>query len=110
MKAAERHDIPIGRMNAILRRDLAALWDTDERSVRGIIARMRKQQGDGLAILSSSTSPAGYWRSADIGEIRAFIAETTARARNTLAALEDARRVLNEAESRRDYPDSVLWR
>lgn len=110
MKVADRHDIPIGRMNAILKTELCNLWNVDERTVRATIARMRQETGDGFAILSSSTSPAGFWRSNDIGEIQRFISETTARARNTLAALEDARRVLKEAEGRRDYGDGIVGR
>ena len=104
-----RDDIPVGRANAILKSDLCNLWNMDERAVRATIARMRQETGDGYAILSSSTSPAGYWRSKDADEIRRYIAETSARARNTLAALEDARRVLRDAEARRDYPNSILW-
>lgn len=105
-----REDIPVGRMNAILKTDLCKLWDMDERTVRAAIARMRQEPGDRYAILSSSTAPAGFWRSDDIDEIESFISETTSRARNTLAALEDARRVLREAEGRRDYGDGIIGR
>lgn len=105
-----REDIPVGRANAILKSDLRNLWKMDERTVRATIARMRQEPGDRYAILSSSTSPAGFWRSDDIDEIERFISETTSRARNTLAALEDAKRVLREAEGRRDYGDGIVGR
>lgn len=110
MGTYSRSDIPVGRQNAILKADLCSLWHVDERTVRAIVARMRQESGDRYAILSSSTSPAGFWRSDDIDEIERFISETTSRARNTLAALEDAKRVLREAEGRRDYGDGIVGR
>ena len=108
MGIIRRDDIPIGRENAILREELQSKKNLDNRSVRAAIARLRRDAGDGYAILSSSTSPAGYWRSDDIDEIERFISETTSRARNTLAALEDAKRVLREAQSRRNYGDGIV--
>lgn len=110
MGIINRSDIPIGRENAILREELQSKKNLDNRSVRAAIARLRRDAGDGYAILSSSTSPAGYWRSDDIDEIQRFISETTSRARNTLAALEDAKRVLREAEGRRDYGNGIIGR
>lgn len=110
MNAVDRQDIPVGRSNAISRRELARKWGVDDRSARFIVSRMRKEQGDGYAILSSSRQPSGYWRSNDPEEIRHFIRETEARAKNTFDALRDARRVLRETEIKRDYSDGVLWK
>ena len=105
-----RNDNPIGRLNAVKRRDLAKLWGMDDRQLRAAISRMRREPGDGFAILSSSTSPAGYWRSRDITEIQRYIRETRSRARNTLASMADAERVLRQAEERRDYGDAIMGR
>lgn len=94
-----REHIPIGRENAITRSDLAKLWKMDDRSVRETIARMRiTQTDDPLAILSSSTNPPGYWRSDVRAELERYIKEGQARAKNTIAALGDAKRVLDDAK------------
>ena len=91
----DRTDIPIGRSCAVQRSELAKRWHCTEREVRGQIARFRKvPSGDGFAILSSSSAPAGYWRSNDPHEINAFIGEMQRRARHTILALEEARTVL----------------
>ena len=90
-----REHIPIGRQNAISRSELAWLWKMSDREVRDVIAKMRTTPSDDkYAILSSSSNPAGYWRSNDPRELEQFIKETQARAKNTLAVLEDVRRVL----------------
>ena len=93
---ANRKDIPYGRENAISRNALRSIWKCDDRKAREIIANLRRFPGeDGCAILSSSSKgTAGYWRSDDAAEIRSFIQETEARARNTFLSLKDARRVL----------------
>ena len=93
---ANRFDIPYGRKNAISRLTLRKMWHCDDRTAREIIAYLRRNPGDdGCAILStSSTTPAGYWRSDDQAEIQAFIRETENRARNTFLSLKDAKRVL----------------
>ena len=97
---AKRDDIPIGRNHAISRTALARLWRCSDREARRLIAEFRAMPGnDGSAILSTSTSPSGYWRSNDPEEIAGFIKETEARARNTFLALRDARNVLRQIDS-----------
>ena len=94
-----REHIPIGRENAITRAELAKLWKMDDRSVRETIAKMRiTPTDDPLAILSSSTEPPGYWRSDVRAELERYIKEGQARAKNTIAALGDAKRVLDDAK------------
>lgn len=76
-----------------------------ERDVRRTVARLRAESGeDGYAILSTSRRPSGYWRSNDPEEIRGFIRETEARARNTFLAIRDAKRVLRRLEAGERYP------
>lgn len=94
-----REHIPIGRENAITRAELAALWGMSDRDVRETIATMRAQPTDDpYAIISSSSSGTpGYWRSNSFYELEQYVRETGARARNTLKAASDARRVLGDA-------------
>jgi len=94
MKPSRNH-IPVGRQNAISRQDLARLWQVSDRKMRDIVADMRsKPDIDGTAILSTSHSPSGYWRSRDLEEIKAFIHETEARAKSTFVALRGAREIV----------------
>ena len=101
---ANRQDIPVGRENAISREELAAKWHVKDRLARHMGARLRAEAGnDGYAILSTARKPSGYWRSNDPDEIRGFIAETEARAKNTFLAIRDAKRVLRRIENNRNY-------
>ena len=96
---ASRLDIPEGRANAISRAQLARLWHCSDRAARHTIADFRAESSsDPCVILSTSSEPAGYWRSRDPVEIAEFIRETEARARNTFLALREARRLLNELQ------------
>lgn len=107
--AANRFDIPIGRKNAISRKQLGGIWKMRDRSVREAIANLRATAGDdGYAILSTSHTPSGYWRSNDPEEIRAFIRETEARGRSTFLALRDAKRVLSAQRDAAHYPVKLL--
>jgi len=90
-----RENIPIGRENAITKEELCKLWQCDEREARAQIAMFRTNPSeDSYAILSSSKTPAGYWRSDELCEIKEFIRETENRAKNTFRMLKDARRIL----------------
>ena len=93
-----REHIPVGRENAITRADLAKLWGIDDRAVRETISRMRAAPTDDpYAIISSSHNPPGYWRSDVFVELERYIRETNARAKNTIRAASDAKRVIGDA-------------
>lgn len=93
-----REHIPIGRENAITRMELSKLWGMDDRAVRETIATMRARPSDDpYAIISSSHNPPGYWRSDVFAELERYIRETNARAKNTIRAAGDAKRVLGDA-------------
>ena len=94
-----REHIPIGKENAITRAELAQIWKMDDRTVRETIAKMRiTPTDDPYAILSSSHNPPGYWRSDVRAELEEHIKEGCAQAKNTIAALGDAKRVLDDAQ------------
>ena len=98
MRMLERSSIPIGRQNAISRWDLASIYGCSERDIRRSISILRS-----YAILSSSTAPAGYWRSKDPDELRAFIAENEGRARSVFAAVREAKYLLRESNLREQF-------
>ena len=91
----KRDDIPVGRENAVARANLCRLWGCGDRLARRHVAALRAQpSADGMAILSSAHTPAGYWRSRNPAELEAFIAENAARACSTFAVIGEARNVL----------------
>ena len=92
-------DIPFGRRDAISLDELCLRWRMSPRKARRMIAQLRRLPSpDGSVILSASTAPGGYWRSADPVEIRRYIQETEARARHVRAPLREARRALGRLE------------
>lgn len=91
-------DIPIGKENAITRKELATKWGVSDRLARLFIAKLRAEDnGDGYVIVAFS-SRKGYYRTSDIKEIRRFEREMCKRARNTFAPLKKARRVIRDRE------------
>ena len=91
-------DIPIGAENAITREALARKWNTNDRTAREIIAKLRADDnGDGYVIVSHSNGR-GYYRTDNIEQIRHFKNEMEKRARNTFLPLRKARRILKGAQ------------
>lgn len=74
--------IPIGRQNAISRRDLAEIWGMCDREARDTISVLRREYNSDrsceYAILSGSGSR-GYWRSNDNAEVLRFNREAEHR-------------------------------
>ena len=91
-------DIPVGRANAVSAVALAARWGCNARAAREAVARLRTQPSpDGMVILSDTRS-AGFWRSNNPEEIRAFIGSMERRARSTFLSLRAARSALGDIE------------
>lgn len=95
-------DIPIGAENAITREALARKWNTNDRTAREIIAKLRADDnGDGYVIVSHSNGR-GYYRTDNIDQIRHFFNETMNRARHTFLPLKKVRRILKGANKHAD--------
>jgi hypothetical protein len=88
--------LPIGKENAISRKELSTLWGMGDRSARLIISELRKIDfGDEFIIVSFSDGK-GYYRTNDIEEIEAFANEMRSRALNIFAPLKKANRIIKE--------------
>ena len=94
------NELPIGRERALTRRQLAELWGMSERQVRYKIAELRSIDNGDDYIIFSSSDRAGYYRSNDPHERRAFISETKSRAINTFKPLRKANRIERDSDTR----------
>lgn len=96
------NELPIGREAAVTRRELAERWGMSECQVRHKIAELRSiDNGDDYIIYSSSDPrSAGYYKSNDPFERRAFIAEVKSRAINTFKPLRKANRIERDSDTR----------
>ena len=86
-----RHNIPKGRANAIIRIQLARLWSCSDRAARYTLANFHTESSDDSCdILSIPSEPAEHQRLHNPAEIMTFLAKTDVRAYNTLHALREA--------------------
>ena len=88
-----RHNIPKGRANAIIRIQLARLWSCSDRAARYTLANFHTESSDDSCdILYILSEPAEHQRLHNPAEITTFIVKSDARAYNTLRTLREARR------------------
>lgn len=103
-------DIPVGRENAITRKELAEKWGVSDRKARQIIARLRADDNGDEYVIVAFSSGKGYFRTKNIREIRRFNHEMRKRARNTFAPLKKARRILRNVEDEQNDNRQIRWR
>lgn len=86
--------VPIGRENAWSYEELCAAWHSDQRMVRKILHDLSAfDNGDDMILIRSSKN-AGFYRTNNPEEIRAYRLECLNRGRRTLAPLRKIDRVL----------------
>lgn len=67
-------------------------------SIRAVQKQIEYERSQGKVILSSTTSPGGYYLPKDVSEIKRFIKTLENRGGKTLEALSGARKLLKEME------------
>lgn len=87
-------ELPIGREHAWSYDQLCAEWDMDKRSVRKVLHKLSYHDNGDNLILIRSSSGAGFYRTDNPEEIKAYRAECLNRGRRTLAPLRKIDRVL----------------
>lgn len=87
--------LPVGAEYAISRRALAALIGLSDRQLRYKISQERKA---GALILSTTEGGGGYFRAADVQELRRWVAMMTAHTNATLAVIRAAQEALAAEE------------
>lgn len=86
-------DIPIGRKNAISRKNLAAFWGVGDRTARQIISELRGIDDGSDYVIVSVSRFSGYYRTNNPDEIDHFRNEMVKRIRSTRKAIEVAEKV-----------------
>lgn len=76
--------IPVGRVNAISMRDLALAANVDERTVRELVHRARK---NGAPICSDCDESGGYYLPCNVDEARIYLHQQQARIKSANASL-----------------------
>ena len=87
--------LPVGAECAISRRTLVALTGLSDRQLRYKISQERKA---GALILSTTEGGGGYFRAADVQELRRWVAMMTAHTNATLAVIRAAQEALAAKE------------
>ena len=88
--------LPTGEANAIPSKELAARCGF--RSVRDLQSFIESERCAGKIIASKSRNGGGYFKPADISELRSYVRTCEARARNTFRSLNGARKALKLLE------------
>ena len=99
-----RDMIPVGRENAVSRKDLTGMTGLSDREVRRQIADLRAlDDGDDFVIVSTSRRGRGYFLSDKPEEITHFIAEMLCRIRMIQRGISVARKKLVRIQMRKRY-------
>ena len=86
-------DIPIGKKNAISRKNLAAFWGVSDRKARQIVSELRTIDDGTDYVIVSNSRFSGYYRTNNTDEIDHFRNEMVKRIRSTRKAIEVAEKV-----------------
>lgn len=84
-----------GKQNAIASQSLADLMGCG--SVRELQEIIAEERASGAVILSTCQNGGGYYLPGNVGEVKEFIRTLENRGKNTLLALESARKYLEQS-------------
>ena len=101
-------DIPIGAENAISRKNLADLWNVNDREARRIVADLRTIDDGTDYVIVSVSRDSGYYRTQNPVEINHFVNEMHKRIRSTYRAIKAAKRIVRRLEQYGDYGEGMV--
>lgn len=107
MKITREH-IPIGRENAVTRRQLCELTGLSDREVRRQISELRSVDDGTELVIVSLSNGRGYYRSSNPDEIRHFVAELRKRNRMVFRTIRTAEQVAHRIEMGRQYGKGLV--
>lgn len=99
----KREFIPVGKENAISRRDLCRITGLSDRQVRREIAQLRLQDFDDDMVIVSTYRGRGYYLTDNVDEIMGCIADMTARIRSIVQTIDHDRAVVDRIRKKRMY-------
>ena len=102
-----RDMIPIGRENAVTRRQLCAITGLSDREVRRQISTLRAGDDDANYVIVSASCGRGYYRTDDLDRIEHFIREMRHRISSIVKAIEVAQRIAERLRKRRMYGEGL---
>lgn len=100
-------DIPIGRKNAISRKNLAAFWGVSDRTARQIVSELRTIDDGTDYVIVSVSRFSGYYRTNNPEEIDHFRNEMVKRIRSTKKAIETAERISKRIRRERQHGKGI---
>ena len=103
----KREMIPVGRENAISRRDLCRITGLSDRQVRREIAQLRLQDFDDDMVIVSTSRGRGYYLTDNIGDIVTYIADMSARIRSIVHEIAHARAVVERLRKKQMYGEGL---
>jgi hypothetical protein len=103
----KREFIPIGKENAISRRDLCRMAGMNDREVRREIARLRVEDDGSDMVIVSASRGRGYYRTDCVEDIVGFIAEMTARISSIVEAIKHAKAVVERLRKKQMYGEGL---
>lgn len=107
MKITREH-IPIGRENAVTRRQLCDLTGLSDREVRRQISQLRSVDDGTDMVIVSLSNGRGYYRTSNPDEIRHFIAEMRKRNRMVFRTIRTAEQVAHRIEMDKQYGKGLV--
>lgn len=100
-------DIPIGRENAISRKNLAAFWGVNDRTARQIVSELRTIDDGTDYVIVSISRFSGYYRTNNPDEIDHFRNEMVKRIRSTRKAIDVAEKVSARIKKSAQYGEGI---
>lgn len=107
MKLTREH-IPVGRENAVTRRQLCEATGLNDREVRKQISQLRSVDDGTDMVIVSLSNGRGYYRTNNPDEIRHFIAEMRKRNRMVFRTIRTAELVAHRIEMGRQYGKGLV--
>lgn len=103
-----RETIPVGRENAVTRRQLCELTGLNDREVRRQISQLRTVDDGTDMVIVSLSNGRGYYRSSNPDEIRHFINEMRKRNRMVFRTIRTAELVAHRIEMGKQYGKGLV--
>lgn len=101
------NDIPTGKANAVSYIKLTKMWGMNERQVRKVLHELSCYDNGDDFILIRSAKGAGFYKTDNIDEIRAFKQECLNKGRSTFAPIKKINKVLASNDTQYSFENNL---